>query len=58
MTPAIEAKLHECWNHGMTLAGTQLAINRAFGVRIEREAIRERFVEFAEEWMGQGREAA
>jgi hypothetical protein len=44
-----EQKIAECWGEGMSLAETQVALQR-LGVGSEREEIRLRFVDLAGEW--------
>lgn len=46
----IDGKIAEYWNEGMGLAEAQDAFRR-FGVRIEREDIRVRYVALAAEWL-------
>lgn len=47
LKPEIEAKLFWCWQNGYGIAQSRACIARTFMILLERETIRDRFVEYA-----------
>lgn len=58
MNTDLRDALWRCWNRGVGLGETSLAVARTAGVQVDHETIRQHFIAFADEFAGQAERAA